>query len=171
MSNVGLTPSHHQATKPQSQATIRGVRAFPGDNTNINCGISVDRCDVAQTWQRCNAFTAAGNVDAKNDHRPCYSFHSDCRRPGAGRCRGLDHKPDRDSRVQRRHAILVSSKRHATPQITLVYREAYRYDWAWLPPALVWAAWIIRKRSCSLLAVACYVAVFVKFKGVGSLCY
>ena len=59
--------------------------------------------------------------------------------------------------------FLSLQKRHATPQITLVYREAYRYDWAWLPPALVWAAWIIRKRSCSMLAVACYVAVFVNF--------
>jgi hypothetical protein len=56
-----------------------------------------------------------------------------------------------------------------TPSITATYRNIYPY--AWLIPSLglLWAAWILRKATCSLLAVVVFVGVYLNITVVWTL--
>lgn len=47
------------------------------------------------------------------------------------------------------------------PPIVVIYRSYYPYAWTLLTLAVLWAAWLLRRSTCRLIAVTLYVGVFV----------
>jgi hypothetical protein len=49
----------------------------------------------------------------------------------------------------------------STPWVTVGYRQIYKRAWWSVPPAIAWAAWIVRRREAGLLHLIVYVAVLL----------